>query len=362
MKSYNHLWESFISEYNYYSAVDNATKHKGGSKRKYQKARYIRKHAKELKDKFLNYATHFKNANHKPKIINDGIQRKQRQILVPTMAEQAIHHMIVNILQPIFMKSMYEHSYGSIPGRGAHKAKRVIEKWISRDTKGVKYVLKLDIKKYFDSIPHDILKRKLAKLIHDEKFLKILFEVVDVTEVGIPIGFYTSQWIANWYLTGLDHYIKEKLGAKHYIRYMDDMVIFGSNKRVLHRMKVAIEEYLYAELGLHLKENWQVFKFDYQGKGRALDFMGFRFFRNRTILRRSIWYKAVRKAQRVYRNGINIYSARQMLSYLGWLKATDTADAYKRMIEPFVNFQTLRRYVSRWDKLHQRRTANVCVV
>lgn len=362
MKSYNHLWERFISEYNYYSAVDNATKHKGGSKRKYQKARYIRKRARKLKDNFLHYAAHFKNANHEPKIINDGIQRKQRRILVPTMNEQIIHHMIINVLQPIFMKPMYEHSYGSIPGRGAHKAKKVIERWMRKDKKRTKYVLKLDIKKYFDSIPHDILKSKLKMLIHDDRFLKLLFEVIDVTDVGIPIGFYTSQWIANWYLTDLDHYIKEKLGAKYYVRYMDDMVIFGPNKRELHRMKVKIEEYLRDELGLQLKENWQVFKLDYQGEGRDLDFMGFRFFLSRTILRRSIWYKTVRKARLLSKKGMTIYSARQMLSYLGWLKATNTMNAYRRFIMPHITFRTLRQYISRWDKSHQRRNENVCMV
>lgn len=361
MKSYNHLWEKFISEYNYYAAVDNATKHKRGQKRKYKAARYTRAHASELKDRYIYYASHFKNAYHKPKIINDGIQRKQRQILVPTMSEQVIHHMIVNVLQPIFMKSMYEHSYGSIPGRGPHKAKKVIERWIRNDKKS-RYYLKLDIKKYFDSIPHDILERKLAKLIHDERFLRVVFEVIDVTDIGIPIGFYTSQWIANWYLTGLDHYIKEVLKARHYVRYMDDMVIIGPNKRELHQMKIKIEEYLRNELGLELKENWQVVKLDYQNRGRDLDFMGFRFFRDKTTLRRSIWYKAGRKARRISKKGMTIHSARQMLSYLGWLKATDTMDAYRRNIMPYVSFRTLRRYVSRWDKSHNRRNKNVSMV
>lgn len=125
--------------------------------------------------------------------------------------------------------------------------------------KNCKYVLKMDIRHFFDTVPHDKLKAKLRKTIHDEKMLDLLFRIIDVTDVGIPLGFYTSQWLSNWYLQGLDHYIKERLGAVHYMRYMDDMVIFGSNKKVLHRTRQAISDYLENELGLSLKDNWQVF-------------------------------------------------------------------------------------------------------
>ena len=85
---------------------------------------------------------------------------------------------------------------------------KLIKKWIKHDTKNVKYCLKMDIRKFFDSIPHDIIKAKLAFLIHDKKFLNLLYEIIDVVYNGLPLGFYTSQWFANWYLQDLDHYIK----------------------------------------------------------------------------------------------------------------------------------------------------------
>ena len=69
----------------------------------------------------------------------------------------------------------------------------------------------MDIRHFFDTIPHDRLKAKLKKTVHDEKMLELLFRIIDVTEVGIPLGFYTSQWLSNWYLQGLDHFIKEQL-------------------------------------------------------------------------------------------------------------------------------------------------------
>lgn len=359
MKSYNHLTEQYLSDENYYLAVRNATIHKGGKKRKHRKARYYRDHAKELKPELMEYTEYFCNEEHVPKEIYDGIRRKQRQIIVPSMREQIVHHMVVNVLKPIFMKGMYEHSYGSLPGRGAHLAKRHIEKWIRRSGRDCKYCLKMDVRKYFDSVPHDILKAKLRKLIHDRDFLLILEEIVDAVpgDRGIPIGFYTSQWFANWYLTELDHYIKEQLHAKFYVRYMDDMVIFGGNKRELHRIRKQVDEYLHERLGLELKGNWQVFRFHYVKKngqeiGRDLDFMGFQFYRNRTTLRRTIMLKATRKARKIARKGRTrtVYDCRQMLSYLGWIDAADVYGMYKQRIKPNVSFQRMKRSVGNYDR------------
>ena len=245
MKSYKGLFDTLISDNNIKLAIHNASKGKHD--------RFIVQKIYENQDeyitKFRKMCKNYHNHAHMPKEIYDGITRKKRTILVPTIYEQVIHHMIVNVLKPIFMKSMYEHSYGSIPGRGSHLAKKRIERWIYKDTKNTKYCLKMDVRKYFESIPHYILKSKLSKMIADENFLKIVDTIIDVQEVGIPLGFYTSQWFANFYLTCIDHYIKEQLCAKYYVRYMDDMVILGGNKRQLHRMRIEIETYLKENLG-----------------------------------------------------------------------------------------------------------------
>lgn len=304
----------------------------------------------------FDWIVNYENSEHVPVYIYDGLTRKQRVIIVPTFEELLVQHCIVSAMKPVISKGMYEHSYASLPGRGAHKGKQVIEKWIRTDSKNCKYVLKMDIRHFFDSIPHDRLKAKLKKTIHDEKMLDLLHRIIDVTDVGIPLGFYTSQWLSNWYLQGLDHYIKEQLKAVHYMRYMDDMVVFGSNKQVLHRIRQAISVYLDQELGLELKSNWQVFRFSYIDRdgiqrGRDLDFMGFRFFRNRTILRKSIMLKATRKARKISKKDkATILDARQMLSYLGWIDCTDTYDMYEKWIKPYVNFRQLKQKVSRYDK------------
>lgn len=348
MKSYNHLYEKTISETNRWYALSQAKHSKRF--RKIMKHRHMSDDA--AVEQSLDWIVNYENAEHVPVYIYDGITRKERTIIVPTMEELLVQHCIVNAMKPMFCKGMYEHSYASLPGRGAHKGKQVIEKWIRTDPKNCKYVLKMDIRHFFDTIPHDRLKAKLKKTVHDEKMLDLLFRIIDVAEVGIPLGFYTSQWLSNWYLQGLDHFIKEQLCAVHYMRYMDDMVVFGSNKRVLHRMRQAISDYLEMELGLELKANWQVFRFSYgNNQGRDLDFMGFRFYRNRTILRKSIMYKATRKARKISKKEkATILDARQMLSYLGWIDCTDTYLMYRKWIKPYVSFQQLKRKVSRYDK------------
>ena len=359
MKSYNHLYEKYLTTENYLLAMHDATSGKFSKKRKKRLAMWYRDHFEELKPKIMDYAEHFHNAHHHPVEIYDGIRRKKRTIIPPTMMEQVVHHMLINVLKPIFMKGMYEHSYGSIPGRGAHLAKKRIEKWIREGGRNVKYCLKMDIRHYFDSIPHDILKAKLARLIHDERILAILFEIIDVTEVGIPLGFYTSQWLSNWYLQDLDHFIKEKLKAKYYARYMDDMVVFGSSKRKLHEIRKAISEYLATNLGLELKSNWQVYLFNYRRKdgsetGRDLDFMGFRFFRTRTTLRKTLMLKASRKARKINRKPRplqTLHDYKQMLSYLGWLTHSNTYDAYRRRVKPFVSVHRFKKAVSKEQKM-----------
>ena len=282
MKSYNHLYEKTISETNRRYALSQAKHSKRF--RKIMKHRHMSDDA--AVEQSLDWIVNYENAEHVPVYIYDGITRKERTIIVPTMEELLVQHCIVNAMKP-----------------------------------------------------------------------NLLFRIIDVTEVGIPLGFYTSQWLSNWYLQGLDHFIKEQLCAVHYMRYMDDMVVFGSNKRVLHRMRQAISDYLEMELGLELKANWQVFRFSYgNNQGRDLDFMGFRFYRNRTILRKSIMYKATRKARKISKKEkATILDARQMLSYLGWIDCTDTYLMYQKWIKPCVSFQQLKRKVSRYDKYDEKR-------
>lgn len=348
IKSYNHLYEQLISHDNVIQAIVNSSK----GKRKRPEV------AKEFANK-ENYVSFYQYLlanlpvyHHDPIQIYDGISRKQRQIIVPMYKEQVVHHCIVNVLKPIIFKGLYTYSCGSIPGRGVHSARIYLEKKIRSDKYNTKYCLKMDVRKFFDSVDHDVLKHKLQEIIHDEKFLHVLNQVIDVTPSGLPLGYYTSQWLANFFLSDLDHYIKEQLHAKYYVRYMDDMVIFGHDKTELHEMRKAIDNYLH-DLHLQMKDNWQVFLFDDgEGHGRCLDFMGFKFYRNRVILRKSIMLKACRKAKRMGKKFYpTIYDCRQMLSYIGWFDWTDTYNMYCDHIKPYVDMNKCKHKISDYERM-----------
>lgn len=355
MHSYNHLYEQYLSEENYYLAIKNVTRNKGSKKKKKNRSIYYKNHADELKQKLLDYAENFKPDHHTPQEIYDGIRRKKRTILVPSMREQVIHHMIVNVLKPIILKPMYRHSYGSLPGRGATRGKKkhtlggkeAVEKFIKTHPNQCQYCLKMDIHKFFDNVSHDVIKQKFARIIHDKKFLNILYRIIDSNEkdIGLPIGFYTSQWFANFYLIDLDHFIKEKLHAPAYFRYMDDLVIFSSNKDYLHQVRAQVQIYLKQNLQLQLNPKWQIFQFT---ERRFLDFMGFQFHPTHTILRRSLMLRMTRKARRIgFKQFTTAYDCKQMISYKGWLNVTNTYNMYKHYIKPFISFKALQKRVGR---------------
>lgn len=298
--------------------------------------------------------------------INDGIRRKRRTIVKPTFEEQVVHHATMLAMQPVFMHGMYEYSCGSIPNRGASYGKRYLERWIRNHPRQARYVLKMDVRHFFHSIDQQLLLAMLGRIVADERMMGLLGLIVTCesdpdTGKGIPIGFYTSQWLSNFYLQGLDHYVKQDLGAPCYVRYMDDMVVVGPSKRKLHRMREFIAAYL-AGLELEMKPDWQVFAFEHTDsrgrvRGRAIDFMGFVFHRDRTVLRRSIYFRAVRKARRMRRGRGNWYSACQMLSYCGYLRQADCHRAFEESVVPFVSPRRLKRMVSD----HDRRLSHVQV-
>lgn len=315
----------------------------------------------------------WKPANHQKVRINEGTAKKVRNIEKPRYNyEQVVHHIVVSACYKIFMQGMYEFSCGSVPHRGAHYGKKYIEKWIRTDGKNCKYILKMDIRHFFESVDHGVLKGWLAKKIRDRRMLHILNLIIDGAgnpvdagqkdSMGLPLGFYTSQWLANFMLQPLDHYIKEELRAVHYIRYMDDMVVFGRNKKELHRMQQSVALFLKERFKLEMKGNWQVFRFEYverksgRVKGRPLDFMGFEFHKDRTILRESVMLSCTRKVNRVFKKDtITWHDAAAILSYMGYFTHTDTYEMYLQRVKPHVNVKKLKKIVSKHSKIEEEK-------
>lgn len=158
----------------------------------------------------------------------------------------------------------------------------------------------------------------------------------------MPIGYYTSQWFSNFYLEQLDHFIKQDLKVKFYLRYVDDMLIFGNNKRKLHRIKKQIEEYLRNNLQLELKDNWQLFPID----KRAVDFIGYRISRTNIKLRNRTLKLLKRRIRKLDKGKNNINNSRSLISLFGWLKHT------KKRLRPELQrkIEYTKKYISNYDK------------
>ena len=366
MKSYNHLFEKAISDEIMNAALTCAAE----GKYKRPEVQYILKnrikYRKELRQRLIDGA--LVPLVHNATIRKDGYRNKKRIIVKPYFnrdePEQWIHHIVIQTIKDILLKGMYDYSCGSIPGRGIHYGKRYLEKFIRNNPKELKHVLKIDIHHFYESVNIEISKERFRKIIHDERMLDLIFYILDSNEYilegkhykkGLVIGFYPSQWFANFYLQQFDHYVKEVLKIKCYVRYMDDIVIFGKNKRELHRQLEAIKEKL-AELDLELKSNYQIFKFDYVDKngkrhGRFIDFMGFKFYRDKTTIRKGVFSRAVRTARKISRKDKPTwYDAARIFSYVGWFKHTDTYKAFQKYIVANVNFKVLRKVMSNYSK------------
>ena len=197
-----------------------------------------------------------KNLKSKPAILSSYSQftiyePKERLISVVPFIDRVMHHAIMNVLEPVFEKQFIYHTYACRKGKGSHKA----IKYAFCKAKNCEYFLKLDVKKYFDNIDHEILKFKLARIIKDKECLDLLYNIINSfsIEKGLPIGNLTSQFFANLYLSELDHFVLEKLKPCGYCRYMDDFILFSNSKIDLKKMLNSIESFCLNNLLLTLK-------------------------------------------------------------------------------------------------------------
>jgi retron-type reverse transcriptase len=254
---------------------------------------------------------------------NDG--NKIREISkLPYYPDRIVHWAIMLQIENVFLKTFINDTYASIPNKGIHYGVKRIKKALN-DKDNTQYCLKLDVKKFFPNINHKVLKELLRKKFKDKKLLKLLYEIIDSSK-GIPIGNYLSQYFANFYLNYFDHYIKS-LGVKYYFRYMDDIVILHKDKTYLHGLfNSKIVPYLDNNLKLKVKENWQIFP----TKVRGIDFVGYRFFYNYTLLRKSTYkklrYKMIKCKQ-------TKHLERSKASYSGWLLWANCYNLSKKYIK-----------------------------
>jgi retron-type reverse transcriptase len=238
---------------------------------------------------------------------------------LPYYPDRIVHHAIINILDDIWIKQFNSNVYGNIKGRGIHKALYKLKDDL-KNIEETQYCLKLDIKKYYPSINHNILKAIIRRKIKDNKLLLLLDNIIDSSD-GIPIGNYLSQYFANVYLSGLDNYIKTDLKIKYYYRYVDDVIILYNNKENLHIILDKIKSYLEINLKLALKDNYQIFPIS----ARLIDFIGYNINKNNIRIRKKI--------KKSFINSTKRKPIKSIYSYLGWLKHSNSRNLIKKYLD-----------------------------
>jgi retron-type reverse transcriptase len=238
---------------------------------------------------------------------------------LPYYPDRIVHHAVMNVLEPIFVAMFTADTYSCIKGRGIHAAARSLRETLI-DKANTRYCLKLDIRKFYPNVDHGILKQLLRKKIKDQDLLWLLDGIIDSAD-GLPIGNYLSQYLANFYLTYFDHWLKEDLKVKYYFRYADDIVILSSDKPYLHQLLSQIRTYLEEKLKLQIKDNYQVFPV----KDRGIDFVGYVFYHTHTRLRKTIKQNFARAVAR--------HNNKQSISsYSGWAKHCNSKHLLKKIL------------------------------
>jgi hypothetical protein len=177
----------------------------------------------------------------------------------------------------------------------------------------------MDVKKFYPSIDHDILKGLLRRKIKDTDLLELLDEIID-SSPGVPIGNYLSQYFANFYMAYFDHWIKEVKCVRYYFRYADDLVILSSGKEKLHRLLWEIADYLREQLKLEVKRNYQLFPVSERG----IDFVGYRFYHTHILLRKQI--------KKNFARMLKYAPCRESIaSYWGWAKHCNSRHLLKKL-------------------------------
>ena len=354
MNTINNIFDAIAAKENILLAIQRAA----CGKRKKRIVIYALKHADEIAEKLsqkLYSDTWRPNSIHTVKIINDGVQLKKREIVCPDFInEQIVHHAILNVCGPIFMQKFYRYSCASVPRRGVEFALKYIRKSL-KDYRNTKYYAVLDVKKFFDSIRPSKVFRAIRRIIRDKRVLKLFAMILrankivcsngEVIKRGTPIGLYTSPWLANILLTGLDNKIKAA-GAKYYVRYNDDMLLFHSNKRKLKKILDTAQKHI-QHLRLKIKRPYQIHRLDKV----PFCYIGAQIYRNKIILQAKVFLRAKRAAAKITKKKkVSLYDAQKIVSYAGRFKHYDTYTAFKRYIADNVSIKKSRKIISQRSK------------
>lgn len=342
------LFEKIISLENLYLADENARKKK-------QNTHGVIIHDKNRKENLEELHNDLKNKTFSTSRYNSFKINETKERIVsnlPYYPDRIVHHAIMNIIEPFWSKLIPYNSYACLKERGLTACANQVSKniYYFRNSENL-YCLKIDIKQFYPSINHEILKNIIRKRIKDNDLLWLLDEIIDSTrsDIGIPIGNYVSQFFANLYLADFMHYVNgdllydvqrelklEERPAIKATAYCDDIVFLSDRKDILWKVFNLIKNKI-ENLKLVIKENWKIFPIGYNRfdvHGNALDYVGFCFYRNQKTLRKRIKKNFCKKAHKLNKKeDISEIKYKQEISpWLGWLKHSDSYSLYKKII------------------------------
>ena len=294
---------------------------------------------------------------------------------LPYYPDRIVHHAIMNILEPIWVRTFTYNTYSCVKGRGIEGCARRVDKIIKAFEGKPLYCLKIDIRKFYPSIRHRVLKRLIRRRIKDKDLLWLLDEIIDSASMdetgrpltdagkarqdpedahGLPIGNYLSQYLANicmcyfmhWVNESMAEEVKETLGLPEKPRiecteYADDIVFYAESKAVLREVLSLIKGKIEDGLSLKIKGNHQIFpvaKNRYDKHGRALDYVGYKFFREQKLMRKSIKQKFCREVSRLNRRAKPLpeKAYKQAIApWLGWAQHSSSRQLLKTIINPY---------------------------
>ncbi len=337
MKTYNNLFDQITSFENLLLASKKAQK---GKRFKESTALFnlnlekeLLQIQKELKDMTYSHGGYCDFFIYDP---------KRRLISAAPYRDRVVHHALCNIIEPLFDKTFIYDTYACRTRKGAHVAVKRYSDYAGKNT----FVLKCDIQKYFQSIDHEILLNMISRKIRCEQTRWLIRKIISsrhdetyafyfpgdslftpcLRKRGIPIGNLTSQFFANVYLNEFDHYLKETLGCKYYIRYVDDFVVLHNSKDFLHDVKKGIEEYLETlRLRLHSRKCRMYRVHD------GITFLGYRVFPTHRLLKKDNALRARRRLKKLssqYHEGI-ISWEKVNQSVQSWIGHACHADTYR---------------------------------
>jgi len=336
VKRYGNLWHRLVSWENLLLAARKARRGK-------RDRAAIQRFEFDLEGNLLTLQRELMGGYYRPgEFTTHWITRpKPRLISAAPYRDRVVHHALMNVLEPILERHFHPHSYACRACKGTHAAADRLQKLLG----GRRHFMQFDVRKYFPSIDHAILKGLFRRLVKDGRALALMDLIVDgsndqegVAEYfagddlfaphrrrrGLPIGNLTSQWFANWYLNGLDHHVTSRLGIGAYVRYCDDFVLLHDDRQALRDAAASVREYL-AGLRLRLHEG----RCQAHPSRRGLAFVGYRVWATHRLVRKSNvreFRRRVRRMGRAYAAGLLDWNdiKPRLASWIGHARQADS--------------------------------------